>query len=155
MVVLNIDMLNTKINNTHNSFFVVFIFFFLSIIRNKIKKYTITIDDIENVYYVFYQPYYNTKWCYCQHHLVFFVYNISKIQTILSMGASKMLYQRVRDLREDHDKNQKDIADYLHMQLTVYQRYERGERELPLWAAIRLADYYNVTLDYLVGRTSK
>ena len=66
-----------------------------------------------------------------------------------------MLYQRVRDLREDHDKNQKDIADYLLMQLTVYQRYERGERELPLWAAIKLADYYNVTLDYLVGRTNK
>ena len=71
------------------------------------------------------------------------------------MEDSEMLYQRVRDLREDHDKNQKDIAGYLHMQLTVYQRYERGERELPLWAAIRLADFYNVTLDYLVGRTNK
>ena len=65
------------------------------------------------------------------------------------------LYRRVRDLREDHDKTQKDIAEYLKMQLTVYQRYERGERELPLWAAIQLADYYNVTLDYLVGRTKK
>lgn len=63
-----------------------------------------------------------------------------------------MLYRRVRDLREDHDKTQKEIADLLHMQLTVYQRYERGERELPLWAAIRLADYYGVTLDHLVGR---
>lgn len=65
------------------------------------------------------------------------------------------LYRRVRDLREDHDKTQKDIAEHLNMQLTVYQRYERGERELPLWAAIQLADYYNVTLDYLVGRTKK
>lgn len=64
-------------------------------------------------------------------------------------------YRRVRDLREDNDKTQKAIADYLNMQLTVYQRYERGERELPLWAAIKLADYYNVTLDYLVGRTEK
>ena len=62
------------------------------------------------------------------------------------------IYRRVRDLREDHDKTQRQIADVLNMQLTVYQRYERGERELPLWAAIRLADYYNVTLDYLVGR---
>ena len=62
------------------------------------------------------------------------------------------VYRRVRDLREDHDKTQKEIADMLNMQLTVYQRYERGERELPLWAAIRLADYYKVTLDYLVGR---
>ena len=62
------------------------------------------------------------------------------------------VYRRVRDLREDHDKTQKEIATMLNMQLTVYQRYERGERELPLWAAIRLADYYHVTLDYLVGR---
>ena len=62
-------------------------------------------------------------------------------------------YQRIRDLQEDHDKTQKDIANVLNMQLTVYQRYERGERELPLWAAIKLADYYRVTLDYLVGRT--
>lgn len=62
------------------------------------------------------------------------------------------MYQRIRDLREDHDKTQKEIADILNMQLTVYQRYERGERELPLWAAIKLADYYKVSLDYLVGR---
>lgn len=64
------------------------------------------------------------------------------------------VYRRVRDLREDKDKTQTDIATVLNMQLTVYQRYERGERELPLWAAIRLADYYDVTLDYLVGRTN-
>ena len=63
------------------------------------------------------------------------------------------VYGRVRDLREDHDKTQRDIANLLNMQLTVYQRYERGERELPLWAAIKLADYYKVSLDYLVGRT--
>lgn len=62
------------------------------------------------------------------------------------------VYPRIRDLREDKDKTQKEIAAYLNMQLTVYQRYERGEREIPLWAAIRLADYYNVSLDYLVGR---
>ena len=69
------------------------------------------------------------------------------------IGRMKMfVYKRVRDLREDHDKTQREIADVLNMQLTVYQRYERGERELPLWAAIRLADYYNVSLDYLVGR---
>ena len=61
------------------------------------------------------------------------------------------IYRRVRDLREDHDKTQREIATFLHMQLTVYQRYERGERELPLWAAIKLANYYKVTLDYLVS----
>ena len=60
------------------------------------------------------------------------------------------VYKRVRDLREDNDKTQKEIAEFLNMQLTVYQRYERGERELPLWAALKLAKYYKVTLDYLV-----
>lgn len=59
------------------------------------------------------------------------------------------MYKRVRDLREDNDKTQRQIAEYLNMQVTVYQRYERGERELPLWAAKKLAAYYGVTLDYL------
>ena len=62
------------------------------------------------------------------------------------------IYNRVRDLSEDADKTQAQIAKILNMQTTVYQRYERGERELPLWAAIKLADYYKVSLDYLVGR---
>ena len=61
------------------------------------------------------------------------------------------VYRRARDLREDHDKTQRDIAHILNMQLTVYQTYERGERELPLWAAIKLAEYYHVSLDYIVG----
>lgn len=65
------------------------------------------------------------------------------------------VYRRIRELREDNDKTQKDIAVLLNMQLTVYQRYERGERELPLWAAIKLADYYGVTLDYLVEHELK
>ena len=65
------------------------------------------------------------------------------------------LYRRVRDLREDNDKTQKQIAELLNMQLTVYQRYERGERELPLWAAIKLANFYGVSLDYLVERTNQ
>ena len=62
------------------------------------------------------------------------------------------MFKRIRDLREDKDKTQKEIANMLNMQLTVYQRYERGEREIPLWAAIKLANYYGVTLDYLVDR---
>ena len=78
-----------------------------------------------------------------------FLYNIFERCDVMA------LYKRIRDLREDSDKTQKEIADILKMQLTVYQRYERGERELPLWAAIVLADNYGVTLDYLVGRTNK
>ena len=70
-------------------------------------------------------------------------------------GMIMFKYPRIRDLREDKDKTQKEIADLLNMQLTVYRRYELGERELPLWAAIKLADYYDVSLDYLVGRKNK
>ncbi len=62
------------------------------------------------------------------------------------------IYPRIRDLREDSDKTQKEIAELLHMQTTVYQRYERGERELPFWVAIKLADYYGVTVDYIAGK---
>ena len=72
-----------------------------------------------------------------------------------NIGGTMFVYKRIRDLREDHDKTQREIAQLLNMQLTVYQRYERGEREIPLWAAIKLSDYYGVTLDYLVGRTEK
>ena len=67
-------------------------------------------------------------------------------------GVAMFLYRRLRDLREDNDKTQKEIAQALNMQTTVYQRYERGERELPFWVAIKLADYYKVSLDYLAER---
>lgn len=62
---------------------------------------------------------------------------------------------RVADLRIDHDKTQQQIADLLHCQREVYRRYEKGDRELPLWAAIALAEYYDVSLDYLLGLTSQ
>lgn len=68
------------------------------------------------------------------------------------MGKPMYVYKRIRDFREDRDKTQRDIATMLNMQLTVYQRYERGEREIPLRAAIKLASDYGVTPDYLVGR---
>lgn len=67
-----------------------------------------------------------------------------------------VLYQnRVADLRIDSDKTQQEIANILSCQREVYRRYEKGERELPLWAAIKLAKYYDVTLEYLLGITSK
>lgn len=62
---------------------------------------------------------------------------------------------RVEDLRIDADKTQQQVADILVCQREVYRRYEKGERELPLWAAIKLAEYYDVSLDYLVGLTAK
>ncbi|MBE6007044.1 MAG: helix-turn-helix transcriptional regulator [Sarcina sp.] len=66
-----------------------------------------------------------------------------------------MRWQRVEDLRIDHDLTQQAVADILMCKREVYRRYEKGIRELPLSYAILLADYYNVSLDYIVGRTSR
>ena len=56
-------------------------------------------------------------------------------------------------LREDHDKTQQDIADILGTSQTMYARYERGANELPLRHLLKLADYYGVSADYLLGRS--
>ena len=62
---------------------------------------------------------------------------------------------RIRDLREDADLTQKQIAELLMCDQSLYSKYERGERILPLQLAVQLADFYKVSLDYLVGRTDK
>lgn len=59
---------------------------------------------------------------------------------------------RIRDLREDADLTQQQVAQYLMCDQSLYSKYERGERVLPLDYATKLADLYHVTLDYLVGR---
>ena len=61
-------------------------------------------------------------------------------------------YQKMRDLREDHDLKQKVIADFLGTSQTQYSRWERGEREIPLHLMIELADFYGVTMDYICDR---
>ena len=66
-----------------------------------------------------------------------------------------MYFSRIRDLREDADQTQQAVADYLNMQRGVYRRYELGEREIPVWAVIRLAEYYHVSTDYLLGLTER
>ena len=65
------------------------------------------------------------------------------------------LLQRLRDLREDMDLYQKDIADYLHCSQVTYSRYELGTREIPLESLNALADFYGVSIDYLMGRTDE
>ena len=60
---------------------------------------------------------------------------------------------RIRDLREDHDKTQQNIADLLGTSQTMYARYERGASELPVRHLIRLAQYYHVSMEYIVGLT--
>ena len=63
-----------------------------------------------------------------------------------------MLYvKRMRDLREDHDKTQQEIADVLNTSQTMYARYERGANELPIRHLITLCRYYQVSADYLLG----
>lgn len=65
-----------------------------------------------------------------------------------------MIYQRIRDLREDKDKNQEEIAEMLKISKTQYGRYERSECDIPFEITIKLAEYYRVSLDYIAGRTN-
>ena len=64
-----------------------------------------------------------------------------------------MYFQRLRDLREDADLSQKQVAALLGIQQTVYSRYERGFQTIPLEHLLSLADFYHVSTDYLLGRT--
>lgn len=62
---------------------------------------------------------------------------------------------RIKDMREDRDMTQKQIADLLVCDQSLYSKYERQERDIPLVFIIKLADFYRVSIDYLVGRTEK
>lgn len=63
-----------------------------------------------------------------------------------------MYLKRLRELREDHDMNQREIAEMLGIQQTVYSRYERGFQNIPLEHLVKLADYYGVSMDYIFER---
>ena len=65
-----------------------------------------------------------------------------------------MFFRRLRDLREDHDMNQTQIAALLHTSQTVYSRYERGYQTIPVEYLLILADFYGVSVDYMLGRTN-
>lgn len=81
--------------------------------------------------------------------------------SIISIGQYVLDYSengdvmrmRIRDLREDHDLTQKQIAEYLLCDQSLYSKYEREERPLPLDLAVKLAAYYHTSVDYLVGLT--
>ena len=64
-----------------------------------------------------------------------------------------MVYSRIRDLREDRDLKQQDLADYLNCSQVCYSRYENGQRDIPLETISKIADFYNVSVDYLLSRT--
>ena len=65
-----------------------------------------------------------------------------------------MYFQRLRDLREDRDLRQKDVAEFLGISQTVYSRYERGFQTIPVEHLLKLADFYKTTTDYILGRTN-
>lgn len=60
---------------------------------------------------------------------------------------------RIRDLREDHDLTQTEVAEYLHIRQNTYSQYENGQRQLPIDALIALAKYYHTSTDYILGLT--
>ena len=63
-----------------------------------------------------------------------------------------MYFQRIEDLRIDHDLTQQQVADILHCNREVYRRYEKGTRTIPIDFLILLADFNGVSIDYIVGR---
>jgi len=65
------------------------------------------------------------------------------------------LYKRIRDLREDKDLTQKQMGVILSCSQRVYSNYERGELDIPTEILIKLADFHNVSVDYILGRTNK
>lgn len=65
------------------------------------------------------------------------------------------MYERLRQLREDKDMTQNEMADLLHCTQVCYSRYERGKRDLPTDVLIRLANFYSTSIDYLLGQTDE
>ncbi len=62
---------------------------------------------------------------------------------------------RIRDLREDHDLTQKEVAAYLHIKQNTYSQYENGQRQLPLECLVALAKLYKTSTDYILGLTDQ
>ena len=65
------------------------------------------------------------------------------------------MYRRIRDLREDRDLFQKDLAAYLNCSQVCYSHYEIGKRDIPTEVLSKLAEFYNTSTDYLLGRTDE
>ena len=65
-----------------------------------------------------------------------------------------MRYQRIRDMREDHDLTQVQVAALLHMSQPGYSKYESGDNDIPTAVLIQLAKIYNTSIDYLLGQTN-
>lgn len=70
------------------------------------------------------------------------------------MGENMNRYKRIRDLREDNELTQKEMSNILNCSQQVYSNYELGQRDIPTALLIKIADYYDVSTDYILGRTN-
>ncbi len=77
------------------------------------------------------------------------------VQTILESVIGLQRYQRIRDLREDADLTQKQVGEAINVPQRTYAYYESGQRMVPPQVLCALADFYNVSVDYILGRTDK
>lgn len=85
--------------------------------------------------------------------------NVSNVNytfcVIYNKNGDFMKIKRLKDLREDNDLKQQQVADYLGITRSAYSNYENGIREIPLELLMKLADFYHVSVDYLLGRTDE
>lgn len=75
------------------------------------------------------------------------------VSAYVMVSLGDVMALRIRDLREDRDKKQKEIAELLHISQATYSRYETGDLDIPHSALQTLADFYETSVDYLLGRT--
>ena len=75
--------------------------------------------------------------------------------TLQNREVNYMKFQRIQDWRTDADMSQKQLSEILHISQRSYSHYETGSRNIPVEMLIRLANYYDISVDYLVGRTDK
>lgn len=84
---------------------------------------------------------------------------VSKVNNTFRVMYNKngdfMVIKRLKDLREDRDLKQQQVADYLGITRSAYSNYENGIREIPLAVLMKAADFYQVSVDYLLGRTDE
>lgn len=79
--------------------------------------------------------------------------NTAKLDIIFLPDGGGVMYTRIRDLREDRDLKQREVAEYLNCSQQVYSNYELGQRDVPSETLIRLSRFYNVSVDYILSLT--
>ena len=96
--------------------------------------------------------------CYCQHIYVLKCYNLHNAQygerNFMKNNKVNTLYQRIRDLREDKDMTQKEVAQHINLLLTQYRRYEKAETPVTADFIKNISKLYNVSADYVLGLTN-